>query len=109
MILSVSKSVKSTATSFAFAVIPVPPITSRVTSPVVPPPVSQLPAVTAVMSPPPPPQPPEEDIVTSPPDSVIVTLEPATKVKSSDEAKVLPPAITVLLVTFAVLAVISSA
>ena len=37
----------------ALAVIPVPPITLRVTAPVVPPPVKPVPAVTAVMSPPP--------------------------------------------------------
>ena len=41
----------STSMSFAFAVIPVPPITFNVTSPVVPPPVVPEPATTLVISP----------------------------------------------------------
>ena len=39
------------AISFALAVIPVPPITSKVTSPEVPPQVKPVPAVTPVTSP----------------------------------------------------------
>ena len=39
------------AISFALAVIPVPPTTSKVTSPEVPPPVKPAPAVTTVTSP----------------------------------------------------------
>ena len=42
---------ESIAISFAFAVIPVPPITFTVTSPVVPPPVKPVPATTEVTSP----------------------------------------------------------
>ena len=43
--------VASIAISFAFAVIPVPPITLTVTVPLVPPPVNPVPAVTPSMSP----------------------------------------------------------
>ena len=43
--------VDDNAISFAFAVIPSPPITLSVTSPDVPPPVKPLPATTLVISP----------------------------------------------------------
>jgi hypothetical protein len=90
VISSVSKSVKSIAISFAFAVIPVPPATFSVTSPVVPPPVKPSPAVTAVISPPP--LPPDDEMVTVPAASVILTLLPAAKVSVSEVSSVLPPA-----------------
>ena len=44
------------AISFAFAVIPVPPITFRVAAPDAEPPVKPLPAITSVMSPEPEPK-----------------------------------------------------